>query len=196
MALAWPAVTAASFAGAWLVTHGGRADRIATLPPRAPRLSRRPSSWPSWAWTAARRGLADAVGGLLLLRDLARDPRPHALGLAGYPIYWAGHLLCLDAALQAFDAHPSLIALILAFTTGYAATALPLPVGGAGGIEASLAFTLNAVGIPLAAAVLATLVYRVVTFWLPLGPALVALTSARRLDDDLARIGEAASAPA
>jgi len=40
-------------------------------------------------------------------------------------------------------------ALVLAYTTAYVVTALPLPAGGAGGIEAGVAFSLNAVGIAL-----------------------------------------------
>jgi uncharacterized membrane protein YbhN (UPF0104 family) len=64
-------------------------------------------------------------------------------------------------------------------------SALPLPAGGAGGIEATITVSLHAIGIPLASAVLAVLVFRVITFWLPIVPALVLLPAIRRLHDKL-----------
>ena len=93
----------------------------------------------------------------------------------------------LYAALRAFDADLGLAPLVLAFTTGYVATALPLPAGGAGGIEASLTLTLSAVGVPLESALLAAVTYRVIAFWLPLIPTLALLPTIRRLDHDLPR---------
>jgi uncharacterized membrane protein YbhN (UPF0104 family) len=88
-------------------------------------------------------------------------------------------------ALRAFDAHVGVAALVLAYATGYAASALPLPVGGAGGIDASLTLTLTLVGVPLTPALLGAVVYRGMTFWLPVAPALVLLTGAPRLARDL-----------
>jgi uncharacterized protein (TIRG00374 family) len=121
-----------------------------------------------------------------------RRPRRYAAGLAGYPIYWFGDVLCLYAALRAFDLSPDVGALLLAYTTAYVATALPLPAGGAGGIEASLALRLSAIGVPLAAAILATVVYRIITFWLPILPALIALPGLRRLTEELPDVPRAA----
>jgi uncharacterized membrane protein YbhN (UPF0104 family) len=62
---------------------------------------------------------------------------------------------------------------------------LGLAAGGSGGIEAGLAFSLNAVGIPLAQALVATLVYRFFTLWLPILPAALAATRVRELDREL-----------
>ena len=90
--------------------------------------------------------------------------------------------------IRAFDANVDLLPLILAYTTAYVVTSLPLPAGGAGGVEAGLAFSLKAVGVPLAPALLATLVYRFFTLWLPLGIAGLALTQVRKLNDELPRV--------
>ena len=188
MALAWPVVTAACVAAAWWISSGSRGTRLAVLPPRGPRATRRPRTWWPWTRRLARRGLADVVGALRLMGRILTRPRHNLVGLVGFPLYWAGNLLCLDAALRAFGAHIGLTALVLAYTTAYVATALPLPAGGSGGIEAALALTLSAVGVPIAQALLATLVFRAVTFWLPIIPAMVALGGVRGLDEDLAGV--------
>ena len=78
--------------------------------------------------------------------------------------------------------------LVLAYTTAYVVTSLPLPAGGAGGVEAGLAFSLQAVGVVLAPALLATLVYRFFTLWLPIGIAAVAVTQVKTLAEELPRV--------
>jgi uncharacterized membrane protein YbhN (UPF0104 family) len=75
--------------------------------------------------------------------------------------------------------------MVLAYATSNIITLLPLPAGGAGGIDAGMTFALRAIAIPLAPALLAVLVYRVVTFWLPTLPALALLPSIRRLAQTL-----------
>jgi uncharacterized membrane protein YbhN (UPF0104 family) len=64
-------------------------------------------------------------------------------------------------------------------------TSLPLPAGGAGGVEAGLAFTLTGIGIPLVPALLATLVYRVYTLWLPLLVAAAFVPQVPKLAEEL-----------
>ncbi len=126
--------------------------------------------------------------------DLLRRPLAHSAALAGFPLYWAGDILTLYAALRAFAVHPHLVPLVLAYVSAFVLTALPLPAGGSGGVEAGLTFSLNAVGIPLAPALLATLVYRAFTLWLPVGPALALLPQVRVLDRELPRVPRAAKA--
>jgi uncharacterized protein (TIRG00374 family) len=125
------------------------------------------------------------VGGVVLVRRLLAQPRSHPAALLGFPFYWAGDVLTLYAALRAFGVHPPLVPLVLAYATGFVMTALPLPAGGSGGVEAGLTFSLNAVGIPIAPALLATLVYRVFTLWLPVIPTLALLPQVRTLDREL-----------
>jgi hypothetical protein len=48
-----------------------------------------------------------------------------------------------------------------------------------------MAFALHAVGIALAPALLGVLIYRLITFWLPVVPALALLPSLRRLNRSL-----------
>lgn len=194
MAVAWPATTAVCVLLAVWVSRGARGERLSALPGPRPPLQRHPRSWGAWLGPLLRAGLADAIGGLRLMWRVVSAPHRHVAGLAGFPVYWGGNLLCLYAALRAFGADPAVLALLIAYATAYVATALPLPAGGAGGIEASLAFSLTAIDVPLASAILATLVFRFVTFWLPLPLAAVALAGARRLDEALAAIGAARAA--
>jgi uncharacterized membrane protein YbhN (UPF0104 family) len=143
-------------------------------------------AWPGWLFSTAKKGLADVIGGVVVVRHLVTHPRAHPAGVLGFAVYWFGHLLTLYAALRAFTGKPPVLAaLVLAFATGYVATALPLPGGGSGGIEAALAFSLAAVGIPLAPALLGVLVYRFFTFWLPIVPALALVPTVPQLNREL-----------
>src|SRR5260370_1394836 len=114
-----------------------------------------------------RQALAHAVAGMTKLRQLAASPRRHGAGLAGVSLYWFGDILCLWAALQAFGAHPSVPALIVAYATGYIATLRSLPGGGAGGVEALMTFALLWVRVRFAPALPTLLVYRLFHFRLP-----------------------------
>jgi uncharacterized membrane protein YbhN (UPF0104 family) len=127
-----------------------------------------------------RRLFATAVHGVRIVQ-LQFAPTRRAIGPFGSALYWAGDILCLWAALMAFDVRLSVPALVLAFATGYVATALPLPAGGAGGVDAAMTYALTLVGVPLAPALLATFTYRFFNFWLPLIPALAVLPAVRHL---------------
>lgn len=133
-----------------------------------------------------RRLFADAIQGLVLLRRLSLLPvRQGGWGVLGIALFWAGDVICLWAALRAFDIQLGLPALILAYATGYAVTILPLPAGGAGGVEAAMTYALTLVGVPLVPALLGTVVYRVFTFWLPLLPAIAVLPFLRQIRAEL-----------
>ncbi len=156
VSIPWLVVMSVSFgAAAWFAT-GGRAARFA---------DRRSGG-------TIARAFADAVGGLVLFCKLLRHPREHAAGLAGALLYWGGDLACLWAALRAFGIELPLASLVLVYATGYVANLLPLPAGGAGAVDASIAFALTLVGVDLAPALLATFTYRFFTYWLPIVPAL------------------------
>ncbi|HEY1368309.1 MAG TPA: lysylphosphatidylglycerol synthase domain-containing protein [Gaiellaceae bacterium] len=127
-----------------------------------------------------RRLFATAVHGVQIVR-LQFSPSRRAIGPIGSALYWAGDILCLWAALRAFDVRLGVPALVLAFATGYVATALPLPAGGAGGVDAAMTYALTLVGVPLAPALLGTFTYRFFNFWLPLIPALAVLPAVRHL---------------
>lgn len=175
MELAWLAVVPLCVAGALWFTAESRVERFTTLPgDGGGRIAR-----------ALRVALADSIGGVVLVRRVLARPLRYPFAVLGFPVFWAGDILAMWAALRAFDAHVALGPLVLAYTTAYVVTSLPLPAGGAGGVEAGLAFSLNAVGVALAPALLATLVYRFFTLWLPIGVAALAVTQVKRLAAEL-----------
>lgn len=193
MTLAWIVATPLCLAAAAWVTSRGRAERFVRLPPGKARPLREDPS----AWLAAkvRTAFADAVGGVLVVRYVTVHLVRYPGAIGGATLYWCGQLLTLWAAVRAFaESAPAPSALVLAFATGYAASALPLPAGGAGGIEAALAFSLHAVGVPLAPALLAAVVYRVFTFWLPILPAVALLPTVKQLNEELPHVPREAPA--
>jgi uncharacterized membrane protein YbhN (UPF0104 family) len=195
LSLAWLVVVPLCFAAGAYVSAPGRIARFSRLPDVRPPRGWRPATLARWLVGEIRVGLADAIGGLTYPRAVLAHPLRHVVGATGYPLYWAGHLLALYASLRAFGQTIAIAGLVLAYATGYIANALPLPAGGAGGVDASLALTLTLVGIPLAPALLAALVYRGFTFWLPVLPALGLLATAPRLAQDLEAVADRRAAP-
>jgi uncharacterized membrane protein YbhN (UPF0104 family) len=128
-----------------------------------------------------RGSIAHGVAGLVTLRTLCRRPLQHLPGLLGVAFYWFGDIVCLWAALRAFEVHVSWPALVVAYATGYVASRRSLPAGGAGIVEVLMTFALVWVGLPLAPALAGVLVYRLFNFWLPIVPALALLPSVKRL---------------
>jgi uncharacterized protein (TIRG00374 family) len=75
---------------------------------------------------------------------------------------------CLLAALRATGAHPRPALVLLAYSAAGIVALFPLTPGGLGIVEASLSGLLILAGVHPSDAVLATLAYRVASYWLPL----------------------------
>jgi uncharacterized membrane protein YbhN (UPF0104 family) len=164
----WLLVVPGLLAAAW-VTSPRRRDRLAD----------------SSAGGRLRSAFAHTVAGLVMLRSLATRPRQHLAGLVGVALFCLGDMTCLWAALQAFSVEISLPALVLAYATGSVASRRSLPAGGAGLVEVLMTFALVWVGIPLAPALAGVLLHRLVSFWLPIVPALALLPHGTRLRREL-----------
>jgi uncharacterized membrane protein YbhN (UPF0104 family) len=130
------------------------------------------------------RVLGVAVIALVYMRDLVKGPRgEQARAVGGAAMYWLGDLLCAWAALRAFGARLGVAPLLLGYSTGFVAEGLPLPAGGAGGVDAALTGAFALVGVPLSEALLGALTFRVFNFWLPAlvaGASLITVGSLRR----------------
>jgi uncharacterized protein (TIRG00374 family) len=113
----------------------------------------------------------------LLRRSLGRA-WPQAVATAAGR--WILDSLCLYAALLAVGARPPLYVALLAYSAAQLLGQIPLTPGGLGVVEAGLAGTLALAGIPAATATLATLAYRLASFWLPLPVGLAAWIWHRR----------------
>jgi len=93
---------------------------------------------------------------------------------------WIFDFLCLYASLLAVGARPPLYVALLAYCAAQLLGQIPLTPGGLGVVEAGLTGTLALAGVPAAAAALATLAYRLASFWLPLPAGLIAWIWHRR----------------
>jgi uncharacterized protein (TIRG00374 family) len=105
---------------------------------------------------------------------------------------WLLDFLTLLAALEAVDARPRLSLALLAYCAAQLLAQVPVTPGGLGVVEAGLTGTLAIAGVPAAAAAVATLAYRLVSYWLPLPAGAVAWFVHRRrygVADDVVEAG-------
>ena len=115
-------------------------------------------------------------------RDLVR----RALGrrwweaVAGAAGRWLFDWLTLVTALAAVGQHPRPTLILLAFCAAQLLAQIPITPGGLGVVEAGLTGTLVLIGVPAGAAAVATLAYRLVSYWLSLPAGGVAYLYHRR----------------
>jgi uncharacterized protein (TIRG00374 family) len=88
--------------------------------------------------------------------------------------------LSLLAAVAAVGSAPRPSLVLLAFASSTILGMIPVTPGGLGFVEAGLTAALALAGVPAADAVLATLVYRLGSYWLPILAGLVAYLLFRR----------------
>ncbi len=99
---------------------------------------------------------------------------------------WAFDYGSLLAALAAVGSQPRPALVLLAFCAAQLLTQIPITPGGVGFVEAGLTATLVLAGVSPGNATLATLAYRLFTYWLPLPFGALGITLHRR------RVGKAA----
>jgi uncharacterized membrane protein YbhN (UPF0104 family) len=101
------------------------------------------------------------------LLEVAQHPRKIALGIGGGLLLTATYICCLAACVAAFGRTVPIASIAVVYLTGSAiGSILPTP-GGLGGVEAALTAGLTAAGLPGAVAVSSVLLFRLLTFWLP-----------------------------
>src|SRR5579875_905433 len=117
------------------------------------------------------------------LLDVAQRPVKLAQGIGGALLLTAAYILCLAASVKALGATvPPLASVAVVFLTGSAVGSLVPTPGGLGAIEAALSTGLIAAGVPGAKAVTAVLLFRMVTFWLPVPAGWLAMHYLQRRD--------------
>jgi uncharacterized protein (TIRG00374 family) len=135
---------------------------------------------------------------LMAERDLVRRTlgRRWPEALAAAEGRWLLDFLTLLAALEAVDARPRLSLALLAYCAAQLLAQVPITPGGLGIVEAGMTGTLALAGVPAAAAAVATLTYRLASYWLPLPAGAVAWFAHRRRYGPADELGERAGAPA
>jgi uncharacterized protein (TIRG00374 family) len=101
----------------------------------------------------------------LVRQDLGRNWRMALLLVAGRI---GSDYLCLLAALLATGARPNPSLVLLAYAATAVIALVPLTPGGLGIVEASLSGLLVLAGVKPGSALLATLAYRLASYWLPI----------------------------
>ena len=110
------------------------------------------------------------------LLDVLQSPRKILTGLGGTLLVTAAFVACLDASIRAFGGSIGWTTVVVVFLTGNAiGSATPIP-GGLGAVELSLSAGLTLAGLPGATATSAVLLFRALTFWLPVLPGWAAFT--------------------
>lgn len=138
---------------------GGRVGRLAA------RLAPVPAT--------AATGIRTAIG-------YVRHPRRGALAVAGAVGFWAANIGVLWASFEAFGGDVPFAVLVQGFFLGMAANLVPSPAGGVGSVDAGMIGAFVVLGIPGGIVFPAVLTYRVIAFWLPIPPGLVAFFQLRR----------------
>ncbi|MGI8559246.1 MAG: lysylphosphatidylglycerol synthase transmembrane domain-containing protein [Solirubrobacteraceae bacterium] len=111
-------------------------------------------------------------GALAIVRE--RDVR-----VLGALAWWGFDVAVLWASFHAFGAAPPFFVITMAYFVGMLANVLPLP-GGIGGVDGGMIGALIAFGVDGGLAVVAVLVYRGFSFWLPTIPGAIAYFQLRR----------------
>jgi glycosyltransferase 2 family protein len=131
-----------------------------------------------------RARLAPTFGQVLpRLLEVAQQPRKLAEGIGGTLLLSFSYILCLSACVAAFGRSVPFAKIGFVYLTGSAiGSIIPTP-GGLGAVEAALTAGLTAAGVPGAVAVSAVLLFRLLTFWLPVPFGWAALSFLEREHD-------------
>ncbi|MBL7498211.1 flippase-like domain-containing protein [Frankia sp. CNm7] len=136
----------------------------------------------------ARRGVRERLRGPLKtfwthLRELARSPGRAsvlATSLAGTKV---AQVIALTASARAFGGEVGVLSVAAVYLVGSAVAGAAPTAGNVGAIEPALAIGLAAAGGAAGPMVAAVLVYRLIGYWLPVVPGVIALTALRRRGD-------------
>jgi uncharacterized protein (TIRG00374 family) len=147
-------------------------------------LERRIARWSQGHRRAAlarrlARGPETVADGLRKAYDLMRHPRRGALAILGAAGFWATQIAILWASFRAFGVSVPIGVLVMGFFLGMVANLIPFVPGGVGAVDAGLIGAFVLFGLPEATCFAAVLIYRLVAFWMPLPPGIVAFFQLR-----------------
>ena len=129
--------------------------------------------------TRFAKGPATVASGVRTAIDYVRNPERGALAVAGAVGVWAANICVLWACFEAFGGDVPFAVLVQGFFVGMAANLIPSPAGGVGSVDAGMIAAFVLFGIDEATVFPAVLAYRVIAFWLPIPPGIVAFVQLR-----------------
>jgi uncharacterized protein (TIRG00374 family) len=112
--------------------------------------------------------------------QFVRHPRDGALAIGGAIGFWAANIAILWASFHAFDIHIPLGVVVQGFFLGMLANLFPFAPGGVGAVDAGMIGAFVLFGLPSTEVFAAVLTYRVIAFWLPIPPGIIAFFQLRK----------------
>jgi uncharacterized protein (TIRG00374 family) len=135
-------------------------------------------------WQAFVRSVAkvpETLGeGFRFAMHLFAHPSRGGLAVLGAAGYWAASIGVLWASFHAFGVHVPLAVVIQGFFLGMVANLFPLAPAGVGAVDAGMIGAFVLFGIPEETVFPAILIFRLVAFWLPIPPGIVAFFQLRK----------------
>ncbi len=130
--------------------------------------------------TRLAKGPATMASGVRTAIAYLRSPRRGALAVGGAVGFWAANIGVLWASFEAFGGDVPFAVLVQGFFVGMAANLIPSPAGGVGSVDAGMIGAFVLFGIDNSIVFPAVLTYRVIAFWLPIPPGIVAFFQLRK----------------
>jgi uncharacterized protein (TIRG00374 family) len=109
-----------------------------------------------------------------------RHRRSGVLTIGGAIGFWAANIAILWASFHAFNIHIPLGVVVQGFFIGMLANLFPFAPGGVGAVDAGMIGAFVIFGLPSAEVFAAVLTYRVIAFWLPIPPGIIAFFQLRK----------------
>ena len=129
--------------------------------------------------TRVAKGPATVATGVRTAIAYVRRPRGGALAIIGAIGFWAANIGVLWASFEAFGGDVPLAVLVQGFFVGMAANLIPSPAGGVGSVDAGMIAAFVLFGVDESIVFPTVLTYRVIAFWLPIPPGVVAFFQLR-----------------
>jgi uncharacterized membrane protein YbhN (UPF0104 family) len=118
--------------------------------------------------------------GLRFTLGLFANPSRGGLAVIGAAGFWAANIGILWASFQAFGVEVPIAVVVQGFFLGMVANLFPLAPAGVGAVDAGMIGAFVLFGIPEETVFPAILIYRLVAFWLPIPPGIVAFFQLRK----------------
>ena len=109
-----------------------------------------------------------------------RHPSQGGLAIAGAIGFWGANIGILWASFQAFDVHVPFGVIVMGFFVGMVANLFPLAPGGVGAVDAGMIGAFVIFGLDESVVFAAVLTYRVIAFWVPIPPGIIAFFQLRK----------------
>jgi uncharacterized protein (TIRG00374 family) len=129
--------------------------------------------------TRLAKGPATVATGVRTAIAYVRHPSRGALAVGGAIGFWGANIAVLWASFEAFGGDVPFAVLVQGFFIGMAANLIPSPFGGVGSVDAGMIGAFVLFGIDESTVFPAVLTYRVIAFWLPIPPGIVAFLQLR-----------------